>query len=59
MTINSYATFHDLWIQIWFHVYEENCEIMPEIIDTKVPNEDKVDHIGDVHQSRKMNNKKK
>ena len=34
---------------------------MPEIMGTKVPNEDKLDsdHIGDVHQSRKMNNKKR
>ena len=31
---NSYATFHDsdLRIQIWNNVYEEYCEIIPEIM---------------------------
>ena len=33
----AYATFHGLWIHIWIHVYEEYCEIIPEIMCTKVP----------------------
>ena len=37
--MNSYETFHDLWIHIWIHtdIYEEYCEIIPEIMWTKVP----------------------
>ena len=30
--MNSYATFHDLWIRTWLRVYEEYHEIIPEII---------------------------
>ena len=37
MIMNSYATFHDLWIHIWIHVYEEYREIIPEFMCTKVP----------------------
>ena len=37
MIMNSYATFHDLRIQIWIHVYEEYSEITPEIMGSKVP----------------------
>ena len=37
MIMNSYATFRDLWIYIWIHVYEEYREIIPEIMCTKVP----------------------
>ena len=37
--MKSYATFHDLWIHMWIHVYEEYCEIIPEIMCTKVPDE--------------------
>ena len=33
----EYATFHDLWIRIWIHSYEEYREIIPEIMCTKVP----------------------
>ena len=39
MTMNSHATFHDLWIQIWIHLYEEYSEIIHEIMCTKVPDE--------------------
>ena len=35
--MNSYVTFHDLWIHIWIHVYEEYREIIPEFMCTKVP----------------------
>ena len=37
MVMNSYVTFHDLWIHIWIHVYEEYREIIPEFRCTKVP----------------------
>ena len=38
MIMNSYATFHDLWLGIhtWIYVYEYR-EIIPEIMCTKVP----------------------
>ena len=36
MIVNSYTTIHVLWIHIWNHVYEEFCEIIPEIMCTKV-----------------------
>ena len=44
MIMNSYVTFHDLWIHIWIHVYEEYDseeyrEIIPEIMCTKVPDD--------------------
>ena len=39
MIMNSYVTFHDLWIHIWIHVYEEYREIIPEFMCTKVPDE--------------------
>ena len=26
-TMNSYVTFHDLWIQIWIHAYQEYSEV--------------------------------
>ena len=39
MIMNSYATFHDLWIQVWIHVCEEYHEIIPEIMGTKIPDE--------------------
>ena len=35
--MNSYVTFHDLWIHIWIHVYEEYREIIPEFGCVKVP----------------------
>ena len=35
--MNSYATFHDLWIHFWINVYEEYREIIPEIMYDKVP----------------------
>ena len=31
--MNSYATFHDLWIHTWIHVYSE---IIPEIMCTQM-----------------------
>ena len=37
MIMNSYATFHNLWIHMWIHVYEAHREIIPEIMGTKVP----------------------
>ena len=37
MIMNSYATFHDLRIQIWIHIYNEYCEIIPENMGTNVP----------------------
>ena len=37
--MNTYATFHDLWIHVGIHVYEEYREIVPEIMCTKVPDE--------------------
>ena len=37
MIMNSYVTFHDLWIHIRIHVYEEYREIIPQIMCTKVP----------------------
>ena len=37
MIMNSYVTFHDLWIHIWIHVYEEYRKIIPEFMCTKVP----------------------
>ena len=39
MIMNSYVTFHDLRIHIRIHVYEIFCEIIPEIMCTKVPDE--------------------
>ena len=36
MIMNSYGTFHDLLMQIWIYVYGEYCEIIPEIMSTKV-----------------------
>ena len=35
--MNSYVTFHNLWIHIWIHVYEEYRGIIPEIMCTKIP----------------------
>ena len=39
MIMISYATFHDLRIHVWIHVYDKYREITgtPEIMCTKVP----------------------